>query len=248
MNRPLLTLIFALLLTGGARADATAQKNAMMAQTHYDAQRYSEAAQSYELVLKAGLYSPEIFFNLGNAYFKSHDLAHALLNYRRAWYFTPNDPDLQSNMKLAAKTAGITLPEESWADRILLSLPQERWVKVALIAYLSITLLVISAITSARGRNTLLKCAALPLTVALMACFGIYEWHQLYQKNEQAALHTMTAKFGPTDSSTDHFSIPAGSIIKMDTLSANGWREINLNHTKGWVKKNACEPVIIWSY
>ena len=248
MKRLFLILTFCLLIAAGARADATAQKTAINAQEKYDTRHFAQSAKSYERILQDGLYSPEIFFNLGNAYFKSGDLPRALLNYRRAWYFIPGDPDLEANMKLAAETAGVVLPEESFLGRIAFSLSQGHWVNCAQVGYLLTTVLIVAAIAVSRGRNGLLKAALLPLLVALVSCLGIWKWHQLYKDNEQVILSPVAAKYGPTETSTDHFKTPAGSVVRARKAPAKSWRQINLNHNIGWVKKDACAQIVIWKY
>lgn len=65
-------------------------------------QLYRQAADKYETVLReSGLRNGEILYNLGNIYFKLDDLGNAILNYRRAERFLPNDAKLQQNLAVA---------------------------------------------------------------------------------------------------------------------------------------------------
>ena len=246
MNRAFFILIF-YLCTGLCRAGVPAQQQALTAQSQYDAQQFVEAARSYEHILNDGLYSAELFFNLGNAYFKAGDLPKALLNYRRAWYFTPGDPDLEANTKLAAQTAGVLLPETSLLERITFSLSQERWVHCALIGYLLATGFIVGAIAISRLRGGLLKAALFPFLFALISCLGLWKWHQLYQSREQVLLSPVTAKYGPTKNSTDHFNLPAGSVVRTHRTPKKGWLELDLNQNTGWIKNEKGSPVVLWN-
>ena len=67
----------------------------------YEGGRYSEAAEAYERLIVQGLRSGDLFYNLGNAYFKSGDLGRAILNYRRADRLDPRDQDIQANLDQA---------------------------------------------------------------------------------------------------------------------------------------------------
>lgn len=248
MKQIFFLLTTCLLLISNAHGELSAQKAAFNAQDEYDAQHYANAARKYEQILQDGFYAPEIFFNLGNAYFKAGDLPRALLNYRRAWYFMPGDADLTANINLAAKTAGINMPAEGVPERIAFVLPQERWVNCAQIGYLLTVILIVAAISIPRLRNPILKCSALPLALALFSCFGIWKWHTLYRSNEQVVIQTLSAKYGPTETSTDHFKIPAGSIVSADTKTGSRWQEIELNENRGWIKKESSSPVVIWKF
>jgi tetratricopeptide (TPR) repeat protein len=67
----------------------------------YQQGKYAEAREAYQEILKAGYVGGEVFFNLGNAYYKEGDIARAILNYERARRFIPGDDDLLHNLQLA---------------------------------------------------------------------------------------------------------------------------------------------------
>ena len=50
----------------------------------YDEGLYLEAIESYLEVLEADVESDQLYYNLGNAYFKTNDLASAILYYEKA--------------------------------------------------------------------------------------------------------------------------------------------------------------------
>ncbi len=62
--------------------------------------KFTEAVKTYE---KAAQVKPtaEIYYNLGNAYFKNKELGKAILNYERARKLDPRDPDIISNLSYA---------------------------------------------------------------------------------------------------------------------------------------------------
>ena len=62
---------------------------------------FEGALSSYLRVVEAGLESGEVYYNLGNAYFKIGDLARAILNYERARRLLPSDTDVRANLTLA---------------------------------------------------------------------------------------------------------------------------------------------------
>src|SRR5258706_2151249 len=69
-------------------------------QLYRDAQ-YEKASQLYEQVSKNGYESPALYYNLGNCYFKLHNLRAAVLSYERARRLAPRDEDISYNLRLA---------------------------------------------------------------------------------------------------------------------------------------------------
>lgn len=65
-------------------------------------QLYRNSAMRFEkIVRQGGIRNGEIFYNIGNAYFKISDIGRAILNYKRAALFIPNDLNLRQNLQFA---------------------------------------------------------------------------------------------------------------------------------------------------
>jgi tetratricopeptide (TPR) repeat protein len=63
---------------------------------------YIKAAMRYESIIKdGGIHNGRIYYNLGNIYFQMKDIGRAILNYRRAMRYTPNDAMLKQNLNYA---------------------------------------------------------------------------------------------------------------------------------------------------
>jgi len=69
----------------------------------YQNGKYAEAAKAYESVLEANKESVELYFNLGNCYYKLHQTAPAIYNYEKALVLDPADKDVLNNIKFAQK-------------------------------------------------------------------------------------------------------------------------------------------------
>lgn len=66
----------------------------------YEAGDFEEAAAIYEETVARGAVSSDLYYNLGNAYYKSGNLGRAVLNYERALRLAPRDADAWANLKL----------------------------------------------------------------------------------------------------------------------------------------------------
>ena len=91
MNINMKKIVFFLLVqfvTLGAFAQEATIKEAEVAYTKED---YGKAIELYEGLLKTHGESAEIYYNLGNAYYKENKIAPAILNYERALLLDPGD-------------------------------------------------------------------------------------------------------------------------------------------------------------
>lgn len=61
---------------------------------------FTGALEAYLTVMEAGFEGADLFYNLGNAYFKTGELGNSILNYERALRLRPRDPDVQANLEL----------------------------------------------------------------------------------------------------------------------------------------------------
>jgi tetratricopeptide (TPR) repeat protein len=63
---------------------------------------YEEAILNFEAIRKdGGIKNGKLFYDIGNAYFRLGDVGRAILNYKRAELFMPNDPNLEQNLDYA---------------------------------------------------------------------------------------------------------------------------------------------------
>ena len=67
----------------------------------YQQTEYQNAVSDFESALSLGYESVELYYNLGNAYFKVNDIGKCILNYERAKKLSPGDKDISYNLQLA---------------------------------------------------------------------------------------------------------------------------------------------------
>ena len=66
----------------------------------YKQGQYLEALGKYQAALATGYTSPELYYNLGNTYYKLDDIAHSILYLERAKKLAPHDPDIAFNLEM----------------------------------------------------------------------------------------------------------------------------------------------------
>ncbi len=80
---------------------ADAQQVFNEANTAYAAANYSLAIEKYEAILNEKVFSKELYYNLGNAYYRLNKTGKAVLNYERALRIAPTDSDIKNNLSIA---------------------------------------------------------------------------------------------------------------------------------------------------
>lgn len=214
----------------------------------YDEGRYEEAVAAYEELLGDGLRAPELYYNLGNAYYRTGDMGRAMLNYQSARYLAPRDRVVRHNIAFVRNQTDAVYPSVSTPVRWLRTVSLSEWVVVAALAWW-LTLFYASLLLWPgwrRGwRFSALSCAA----VLLVALAGIFQWVGFRFRPEGVILAgDQEALFAPLDHSTAHFSLPEGSITRIDTKDTNdkGWYRVVLDGRIGWVRRDAVHPVEPW--
>src|SRR5262249_19285050 len=96
--------------------------------------KFAEAASAYEKLSQTGTVSPALYFNMGNAFFKSGQLGRAVAAYRTAERMAPRDPDVRANLQfvrnqIQGPTSAIT-PAQRW----LATLTINEWAVLATVA------------------------------------------------------------------------------------------------------------------
>lgn len=122
-------LIFFCLLAWAMPAHSITKANADSA---YANQQYQQAIKDYEELLTEGV-SAEIYYNLGNAYYRTDNITRAVLNYERALLLSPGDRDIRFNLQMArSKTIDKITPESemfffTWYHALVNLLSVDGW-------------------------------------------------------------------------------------------------------------------------
>src|SRR4030095_10225550 len=168
--------LIALLFCAGSAVSAIAQSDAEFAKANqeYAQGHFKEAIAGYEALVRAGQWNANLFYDLGNAHFRTHDFGRAILNYERALALDQHHPEATANLRIAR--------DESRALE-LLPTKLERSLQFASINQFSIAAAVafwleifgIVALIFARRRSAaLMSLSALCLLVCAIAVWAIH--------------------------------------------------------------------------
>ncbi len=82
---------------------------------------YSKALLRFERIVQNGVRNGKVFYNIGNVHYQLGDVGRAVLNYRRAQVYMPDDQNLQENLS-SALSKRRDLIEEKQEEKILKTL------------------------------------------------------------------------------------------------------------------------------
>lgn len=251
MRQTIILLLFSLLLPAAMAGEE--QLLVAKANKAYTAGAYTEAADTYKKVVAMGLESPELCYNLGNAYFKMNDLAGAILWYERARRLDPSSENIDFNLRVAnSKIADKIepLPElfyKRWYKALVLLLPVDTWATLTIILFLtalsSAILYLVSRVLWIRkaGFWTALSVMSLTLLSLLFAWSGSV----ITRSANEAIIFTptITVKSSPDENSTDLFVLHEGSKVQLIDRIGN-WYEIRIaNGSVGWLPVTTLEKI-----
>src|SRR5438045_5369873 len=115
------TFLITLLFCASSTLSAIAQSEAEFAKANqeYAQGHFKEAITRYEALVHGGQWNANLFYDLGNAYFRTDDFGRAILNYERALTLERHHPEAAANLQIARDEARALEMQPSWSERYL---------------------------------------------------------------------------------------------------------------------------------
>ncbi len=225
----------------------------MRANRAYDRQQYDSAVNMYQQVLKMGLVSPKLYFNLGDAYFRLKDMPSAILYFEKAKKLDPNNEDIRYNLNLANTMIPDKIekvPEmflKRWWNYFYELFDADTWAILSLVSFAVFVLFAgIFILSKGRGVRKASFFAGIFMLLVSLAAFGLASQKKYYLVHHTEAIiftPTITAKSSPTPNSVDLFVIHQGTKVRL-LDEVDGWEKIRLqNGSIGWLPKNSMKEI-----
>ena len=241
-------LLFLLLSPLSASAVTKAQADSSYVQEHYQ-----QAARQYEALLKQGV-SADIYYNLGNCYYRMDNITQAVLAYERALLLSPGDEDIRFNLQMArSKTIDKITPESemfvvTWYHSLVNMQSVDAWARLALIA-LAIAIVLALAYLFA-SPIWLRKVGFFGALAALLLFLGsnVFAWQQKrgldHRTGAVVIRSAVNVKSTPSRNGTDLFILHEGTRVTITDSSMKGWKEIRVGDGKqGWLETKEIEVI-----
>jgi tetratricopeptide (TPR) repeat protein len=228
---------------------AALQDSLVKGNQQYSSGKYAEAAKTYESIAAKGFESFELYYNLGNALYKSNNITFAIINYERALKLSPTSEDARFNLEMAKRQVVDNidlLPEPGfirWWHELINSRPADSWGTQSLVGFflfLTFFALFLFA-TTIRNKQLAFWLAVTALTYSLLTfSFGSAQRSKFVHHNSGVITErSVRMKGSPSESGTELFILHEGLSVQI-TDKLGDWIEIRLaDGNKGWIKESA---------
>lgn len=247
-----LQLFFVFLLLGGwvLPVGAVTKVNA---DAEYAKGNYQQAIQDYRTLLKGGV-SAALYYNLGNAYYRSDHLTQAILAYERAHLLQPGDKDIRFNLEFARnKTIDKITPQSELffvtAYKALVNFKSaDQWAYWAVgILALALALLLVYLF----GPNLVCRKTGFfgaCVLVFLFLCCNLFAWQQKSALDHRTGAiviaPSVSVRKTPAHNSSEAFVLHEGTRVDITDRNMKDWRGVKLSDGReGWLPTRQIEEI-----
>ncbi len=220
----------------------------------YTAGDYAQALKDWEDVRATGMMSRELYYNLGNAYFKTGEVAPAILWYERALRLDPSDADVRYNLDFArAQTQDKIdqVPEvffRQWGRALCYSLPSNTWAVLAILLFAAtVALALLFLLGRSSGGRRVGFFAGIACLLLFSLSWGMAQWQKNEARRQDMAIvmrPVSSIKSSPSaDSAKDLFILHEGTRVRvLDNVS--DFSNIELaDGRQGWILSRDLEII-----
>lgn len=245
----MLALVF-LLMFLPLSANAITKKNA---DDEYKKENYQQAIRDYEELLKKGA-SADLYFNLGNAYYRTDNITRAVLNYERALQLSPGDEDIRFNLQMArSKTIDKITPKSemffvTWYKSLVNLTSVDGWARTSIISIAAALVLVLCYLFAHKVllRKIGFYGAAILVVVFILSNIFAYEQKCLLTNNTGAIVISPSASLRktPVANSENNTIIHEGTRLEIVDDTMKDWKQVKLEDGReGWVLSSQIERI-----
>jgi tetratricopeptide (TPR) repeat protein len=208
---------------------------------------YPGAISAFEDILKGDRESGEVYFNLGNSYYKNKNLGKAILNYKRAKELMPRDSDLKYNLRYALAQVNDSAAEK---ENVFVKLKNSylNFYTMGEMVGITIVLTFIIALVFLLALYLKWKNSAINLGTGVLVFVWCVFASGLFLKiqssqNEAIIFKETPATFEPRKEATTYFVLKAGNAVRIVQKDGE-WLKIKRPDGKlGWIPGDSAEKI-----
>ena len=247
-------LLLAMPFSLSAQITAKADFSKALGDSAYAQGRYNDAVTIYETVIVNEGGSVELYYNLGNAFFRTNMIGKAVLNYERALRLDPTDKDTKANLEYALAMTKDEIAEQyelfltTWFKAVVNIMDVTSWAVTAVVAFIISLLMLLLFFFSNRPalRKSALAVVIISLFVTIFANIAASHIHAYMNDRSEAVVMREEAylKSTPDNSGTELIKVHEGRKVKIVDDTMKEWKEVELEDgTVGWVPAVVIERI-----
>ena len=224
----------------------------------YLRKEYHYAIKNYEEAITKDGVSAEIYYNLGNAYYKSGNIAKAILNYERALRLKADYTEAKENLAFVKKQTNATSNQESKFFEIIVTMFSSNawgWISLSLFIITSIlfgSYLYFEEIGIRKigffGGGIFIILFIITLTISIISANRSLKQNKAIIMDNNVPL--CSAPHSPNNNSEELGIINSGAKVEIiDSIStpndsiSNMWYEVKFDSKKAWIRANSIEKI-----
>ncbi|MBT8261076.1 MAG: tetratricopeptide repeat protein [Flavobacteriaceae bacterium] len=220
----------------------------------YNQGKYQEAITAYETIIDNGEHSAELYFNLGNAYYKLNSIAPSIYYYEKALQLNPKDKDIQNNLTFA-KNMTIDAIEEVPSiglNRFMKSFIKffdfETWAILSVgFVFAFVVIFLMYYFSHSTGKKRFLFLSSIASLVFMVFCLFFAFQNFNLEKNDKPAIvfaKKSQVRTEPNLRSENAFFLHEGTKIQMLEIYNEDWVKIKIADGKtGWIVSEDIKPL-----
>ncbi|MGC9342890.1 MAG: tetratricopeptide repeat protein [Bacteroidales bacterium] len=219
----------------------------------YKEEAYEEAIENYLKIIDAGYESAELYFNTGNAYFRSNKLGKARLFYERAKLLDPGDEDIQTNLEYTESLLTDRFEEvpelfiKRWIKSLINSMNSNGWLIFSLFLFGAFLIAAAAYIFVPSVKIKRLGFfAGIVFFLLTLTTFTLSTRQYHHQKDPETAIvmeGSLVVKSAPRESGKDLFILHEGTKVWLENY-LDEWVEVRITDGRmGWVRIAAIEEI-----
>jgi tetratricopeptide (TPR) repeat protein len=218
----------------------------------YQQNRYSEAIEAWQTILDKEGANAELYYNLGNAYFKLEETGKSILYYEKARLLSPEDDDIQHNLEIARTQIADrveAIPDlffVVWLNALNRWISGTAWGIISILLFLTVLGLSLWRLFRHKSRgNKLLNYTVISLLIfsSITLLLALRSDKMTKQSNAAIIMEDVLIKSSPAETGTNLFEIHEGLKVEIHD-SVNNFYEIRLSDGKvGWIRAEKLEKI-----
>jgi len=234
-----------LLVTGSDQMDVNIDSLFSAANLLYQQGNYEPALEAYHAIIVDGFESADLYYNMGNAAYRSNSIGHAILYYEKALKLDPSHEDALHNLNFVSRYRQDTFDSvprlflSAWIKGFVQLLPERTWSLLALIFFVIILAGLLVYLFS--RRMAVKKAGFITGLVSLFLFIVVFvsslsRYRELIHPDAGIIISpSVTVRSSPSESGTELFVLHEGTKIEVNE-KVSGWQNIKvIDGREGWI-------------